>query len=94
MICARVLPAELVGALAADAEDLDRLALAAISALILSRASRTIDELNAPHRPRSAVQTTSRWTWSLPVPASSFGAEAMSATDAAMLPSTFSMRSA
>ena len=33
---------------------------AAVSALIFSRASRTIDELNAPHRPRSAVQTTSR----------------------------------
>ena len=30
--------------------------------------------MKAPHSPRSAVQTTSRCTWSLPVPASSFGA--------------------
>ena len=63
----------------------------ATSALIFSRASRTIDELNAPHSPRSAVQTTSRCTRSWPVPASSFGADAGSATLAAMLPSTRSI---
>jgi hypothetical protein len=64
------------------------------SALARSRASRTIAELNAPQSPRSAVHTTSRWTWSLPVPASSFGAESTSVTAAAMLPSTLSMCSA
>jgi F-type H+-transporting ATPase subunit gamma len=39
----------------------------------LRRASRTIELLKAPHRPRSAVATISRWTLSEPVPASSFG---------------------
>ena len=66
----------------------------ATSALIFSRARRTIEELNAPHSPRSAVQTTRRCTWLEPVPARSFGAELRSVTDDAMLPSTFSMRSA
>src|SRR5664279_4517194 len=59
-----------------------------------SRARRTIEELKAPHRPRSAVQTTSRCTLSAPVPASKRGAESLPATPAAMLPSTRSIRSA
>ena len=37
------------------------------------RASRTIELLKAPHRPRSPVATITRWTLSEPVPASSFG---------------------
>ena len=44
-----------------------------ISSSALRRAARTMFELNAPASPRSEVQTTSRWFWSLPVPASSFG---------------------
>ncbi len=45
----------------------------AISARMVRRASRTIELLKAPHRPRSAVATISRWTLSEPVPASSLG---------------------
>ena len=36
---------------------------------MVRRAARTIDELKAPHRPRSEVTTTRRWVWSRPVPA-------------------------
>ncbi len=61
--------AELLVALAADAEELDLLALARSARWARSRARRTIEELKAPDRPRSPVQTSSRWTWSLPVPA-------------------------
>src|SRR5690606_1509289 len=45
-----------------------------ISLRAWSRARRAICELKPPHRPRSAVATTSRWTSSLPVPAISAGA--------------------
>src|SRR6185503_590485 len=65
-----------------------------ISAVTFSRASRTIDELKGPQRPRSAVQTTSRCTLLAPVPASNFGVESLPATAEAIEPSTFPMRSA
>ena len=45
-----------------------------ISRLACSRARRTIEALKAPQRPRSAVQTTRRCVWSLPLPANSLGA--------------------
>ena len=60
--------AELVVALAADAEELDLLALGR-SAHWRARAQPHDRRVERPHRPRSAVQTTSRCTWSLPVPA-------------------------
>jgi len=53
-----------------------------------------IDELKAPQRPRSAVQTTSRWVWSLPVPARSRGASARPASVVATLPRTTLIREA
>ena len=59
-----------------------------------SRAKRTIEELKAPAKPRSPVATISRCTWFCPVPASNFGAPALPAMPAAMLPSTRSIRSA
>src|SRR5262245_22297028 len=65
-----------------------------ISAFAFSRASRTIEELKGPHRPRSAVQTTRRCTLLAPVPASNFGAESLPATADAIEPSTFPIRSA
>jgi hypothetical protein len=40
----------------------------------VSRASRAIEELKPPANPRSPVATTSKCTWSLPLPASSSGA--------------------
>jgi hypothetical protein len=67
---------------------------AANSELARSRTSRTICELNGPHRPRSAVHTMSRCTWSRPLPANSRGAVSEPATLAAILRSTVSMRSA
>src|SRR6185369_7721576 len=66
----------------------------AMSAFAFSRARRTIDELNGPQSPRSAVQTTRRWTLSVPVPANSRGAESLPATAAAIEPSTLLIRSA
>src|SRR6476619_7934454 len=66
----------------------------AMSAFAFSRARRTIDELNGPQSPRSAVQTTRRWTLSVPVPANSRGAESLPATAAAIDPSTLPIRSA
>ena len=69
--CAAIVAAQDVVALAADAEDLDRLAVGQQAAAHgRGRAARSC-ELKPPHRPRSAVQTTSRCTSSLPVPASS-----------------------
>ena len=65
-----------------------------ISASARSRASRTIDELNAPDRPRSPVQTRNRCTWSLPVPASSAGAPGEPAAALAILEITASIFSA
>ena len=59
-----------------------------------ARASRTIEELKPPQRPRSAVATTRRWVSSLPVPPRSFGADGLLPTPAARLPRTASMRSA
>ena len=41
------------------------------------RASRRIEALKPPARPRSEVATTSRWVWSWPVPTSSGGAPGM-----------------
>ena len=64
--------AQLVAALAADASILTVLPSAS-SERMARRASRTIELLKPPHRPRSAVATISRWTWSEPVPASSRG---------------------
>ena len=87
------LAAELLVALAADAEELDFFALA-ISDSARSRARRTIEELNAPDRPRSPVQTSSRCTWSLPVPASSAGAPGEPAAALAILAITASIFSA
>src|SRR5262249_55275152 len=58
------------------------------------RAPRTIEEWNPPQRPRSEVMTTTSWTVSLPVPASSAGAPSCPAMLAASEPSMRSMRSA
>ena len=58
------------------------------------RAKRAIDELNAPQRPRSAVQTTSKWVLSLPVPASKAGADGVPATLSAILDNIAFIRSA
>ena len=66
----------------------------ASSRVAWARASRTIEELKPPQRPRSAVATTRRWVSSRPVPASSRGADGLDATPEARLPSTASMRSA
>src|SRR3546814_12236124 len=57
------------------------------SDLMRRRASRTIEELKPPQRPRSAVATTTRWVWSAPEPASSFGAPACPAAASASEPS-------
>src|SRR5262245_45400641 len=62
------------------------------SRLMCSRASRTIDELKAPQRPRSPVQTMRRWTVSLPVPTMSGGPPSRPAKAVARLASTVSMR--
>src|SRR5271157_489323 len=43
------------------------------SAFAFSRARRTIAVLNAPHTPRSPVQTTSRCVWLEPLPTRSRG---------------------
>ena len=51
-------------------------------------------ELKPPHRPRSAVITTSSCTWSLPVPDNSFGALSELPTEAANPPRTAFIRSA
>src|SRR3984893_855699 len=58
-----------------------------------SRARRAIEALKAPQRPRSAVQTTKRWTLS-PPPPSSAGTWPLVAIEAARLAKTLSMRSA
>ena len=60
-----VLAAQHVAALAADADQLDRLAL--VQQLgDPPPAPRTIELLKPPHRPRSEVATTIRWVSSLP----------------------------
>ena len=84
---------ELVEALAADAQQLDLLAFPCqrVGAFAREPHDRRVE---GPHRPRSAVHTTSRCTLAVPVPASSFGAEARSVTEAAMLLRIFSMRAA
>ena len=64
------------------------------NARIRALAPRTIEPLKPPHRPRSAVATTTRWTSSRPVPASSGGAPSSAATLAARLVSIFAIRSA
>src|SRR6185436_6099392 len=51
-------------------------------------------ELKPPARPRSEVQTISRWYWSEPVPASSFGLSGPIVTLETMLETTAAMRSA
>ena len=51
-------------------------------------------ELNGPQRPRSAVHTRSKCTWSLPVPDKSRGAVPTSPSTPAILPSTLRMCSA
>ena len=66
--------AQIIAALAADGEDLDRLALGLQPARERCAWRGRCCELNAPARPRSAVTAISRWIWSLPVPASSAGA--------------------
>ena len=59
-----------------------------------SRASRTIEELKAPQSPRSAVQTTRRWAWSLPVPIINGDPSSRPCNAMARLASTASMREA
>ncbi len=88
------LAAKLLVTLAADAEEFDLLALGPSAPARLSRARRTIEELKAPDRPRSPVQTSSRWTLSLPVPASRRGALLDPAAAPAMLEITVLIRSA
>ena len=66
----------------------------ACSAIALSRASRAIEELNAPHRPRSAEHTTKRCTSSRPVPPSIRGFCMPLPSAAAMRASICSIRSA
>src|SRR3984893_17359351 len=56
-----------------------------------SRARRAIEALKAPQRPRSAVQTTNRWTLS-PPPPSSAGTWPLVAIEAARLAKTLSVR--
>ncbi len=62
------------------------------SSRMRARAPRAIELLKPPHRPRSAVATTTRWTASRPLPASSGGAPCRSATLAARLASICAMR--
>src|SRR5215813_9053284 len=61
---------------------------------ICRRASRRIEALKAPARPRSEVATTMRWVSSLPVPTSSGGAPGRAAIRPAREASTRSIRSA
>src|SRR5918997_3164277 len=65
-----------------------------IRRLACSRARRAIDELKAPHKPRSAVHTTSRCTRSEPVPARRRGDSGPGVIVPAMFESTWLMRSA
>src|SRR3954465_15400940 len=59
-----------------------------------SRARRAIDELKAPHRPRSAVQTTRRCVCSEPVPARRRGVSGPMTMPEERLAMTALMRSA
>ena len=45
----------------------------ALASIVGPNGELLVEELKAPHSPRSDVATTNRWTWSLPVPASSLG---------------------
>src|SRR4051812_30025006 len=66
----------------------------AVSRLMCSRARRAIDELKAPHRPRSAVQTMRRCVRSAPVPARRRGDSGPGVMVPAIFASTWPMRSA
>ena len=58
------------------------------------RASRTMEELKPPQRPRSEVATISRWVWSDPVPFNRRGAASDPDAALARFARTASIRSA
>src|SRR4051812_31420244 len=65
-----------------------------MSSRIRPRAERLMLALKPPHRPRFAVIATTRWVWSLPVPASMGAASPRPRAAPARLPSMRAMRSA